>query len=140
MDKKILDLCEENLGKLEPSTLRHNLNLIHDYSLLGDSKTALAMEKNLLPKIKKVFGENSRENAEILSLMANDYEVLGNYRQSEQTLLKAIDINKKICGDESSPELVANLIALAKLTNAAPDSEITLILEKAAKNIPNDEL
>ena len=140
IDKSLFNLCEEVLGESDPVTLKREMYLIHDYSLLGDSKTALETEKNLLPKMKKTFGENSREVVDLLTLMANDYEILGNYGKSEETLLKSIAINKELHGDESSPELVANLVALNRLIKAKPDSDTMLALEKAAKNLPEDDL
>ena len=140
MDQKFADFCKETLGETNPNTLRYTINLIQDYSLLGDSKTALEMEKDLLPKIKKIFGARSSEVAEVFSLMANDYKILGNYRKSEEMLLKAIAINKELHGGKSSPELVANLVALVRLTNATPNSDAVIALDKAAKNLLDDDL
>lgn len=142
MDKAFVERCEEVLGKNDPVTLRHMINLIHDYSLMGDSKTALKMSTALLPKVEKAFGQNSAEVAVVLQLIANDCKTLGNYRKSDETLLKVIDINKALHGEESSPELVANLVALARLRKVSPNADPSLYaaLDKAAKNLPEDEL
>ena len=142
MDKKIVDLCKDTLGDNDPVTLRHTINLIHDYSLMGDSKTALTMAKKLFPKVEKTFGNDSIEALAVLSLIANDCKVLGNYKAAEETLLKAIAINKKIHGAESSPELLANLVALAELKKIASSADKQLLtdLDNAAKDLPAEIL
>lgn len=141
LDKKFVALCGKVLGEDDPVTLKHKINLIQDYSLMGDSKIALEMENELLPTMEKVFGKNSREVAELLSLMANDYKISGDYGRSEKTLLKSIKINRELHGEESSPELLAELVALIKLRKATPssDSELYEELEKAAKNFSEDK-
>ena len=134
--KSSVNLCRDNLGEDDPSTLKRTINLIRDYSLMGDAKTALAMEKNLLPKVEKAFGKDCKEVAELLSLMADDLKTLGDYRQSEEVLLKAIAIHKDLYGEENSPKLVANLITLINLRQDTPTSDAKLYdaLDKAAAN------
>lgn len=140
--KKNFNLCKDILGEDNPITLKHKLTLIEDYSLLGDSKTALAMEKNLLPKIKKMFGEKSVEQSQILKLMANDYRILGNYAKSEELLLKVIDMDKSLYGEENSPELLLDIIELISLKKSTQTNDPILYdeLEKAAKGISKEDL
>lgn len=135
-------VCKDILGESDPRTLKEMLKLIPYYSLLGDSKTALDMEKDAFPKIKKVFGEKSDEMAFLLKIMAKDYKVLGKYKESEESLLKAIAINKKLHGEENSPELLSNIVELIRLKKATPDSDAALFeaMEKAAKDLPEDDL
>ena len=142
MGQKFVDLCTDFFGESNSITLKYEMDLIQDYSLLGDSKVALEMEKKLLPKLEEAFGKKSREVATLLQIMANDYKVLGNYLESEKTLLKAIAINKELQGEESAPEILANIIALIELKGATPDSDASLYnaLEKAAKNLPESDL
>ena len=142
IDKQSFDICKKHIGESEPTTLKNALRLIKDYSLMGDSKTALEMEKNVFPKIKKIFGEKSSEIAEVLELIANDYKVLGNYAKSEEALLQALEINKKIYGEESSSKVLSNLIGLSNLRRVVLTKEDSLYkaIEKAAKNIPESDL
>ena len=140
--RKFATVCKNTLGESDPITLKNTIKLIQYYSFFGDSKTALDMEKDLFPKIKKVFGEKSKEFVEVLNLMAKDYKVLGKYKESEKTLLRAIEINKNLYGEKSSPELLYNLVSLIKLKRTTSKSNPALYdsLEKAAKNIPEDDL
>ena len=142
LDKMLADLCEENIGADDPVTLRHKINVAHDYSLFGDSKTALAMSLTLLPQVEKVFGTNSPEAADFLSFIANDYEILGNYRKSNETLLKAVAVNKALHGEKNSPKLLANLVALAKLRKVAPNADPALYaaMDNAASGLSEDDL
>ena len=142
LDRNLIKCCVEILGETNPVTLKHKINLIQDYSVLGDSKFALEMATDLLPEIEAAFGASSREVAAVLNLMAEDYKTLGNYRASEETLLKVIDVNRQLYGEESSPELVASLVALAKLKGTVPNSDTALYdaLDLAAKNLPKDDL
>ena len=142
IDRKVFNMCKDILGESDAITLKKHLKLIQDYSLLGDSNTALKMEKKLVSKVKKVFGENSFENAELLKLMANDYKVIGDYRKCEETLLQLIELNKKLHGEETSIELAENFIELIALRRSTKDndSETYAALEKATKNISDDDL
>ena len=142
IDKRYFSLSKDILGEHEPMILKNIINLVRDYSVLGDSKTALEMEENLLPKVKKTFGEKSVEMVELLEMMATDYKILGNYGKSEKSLLKAIEINKALYGDVSSPHLLANLINLINLRRIIlkTDDPLYIALEKAAKNISEDDL
>ena len=142
MDHKIVTLCREKLGEDDPATLKRTINLIRDYSLMGDSKTALAMELKIVMKVSESFGEKSNEVAELLSLMAYDCKTLGLYQYSEDLLLKAIAINRELHGEEHSPELLANLVALIDLRKVSPASDVKLYgaLEKAARGLSDDDL
>ena len=142
IDRKYVIMTRDILGEYEPITLKNTINLARDYSVLGDSKTALEVEENLLPKIKRTFGDKSVEMVELLEMMATDYKILGNYGKSEESLLKAIEINKALYGDESSPKLLANLVNLINLRKVIlkTDDPLYIALEKAAKNTSENDL
>ena len=142
IDRKYVIMTRDILGEYEPITLKNTINLARDYSVLGDSKTALEVEENLLPKIKRTFGDKSVEMVELLEMMATDYKILGNYGKSEESLLKAIEINKALYGDESSPKLLANLVNLINLRRVIlkTDDPLYIALEKAAKNTSENDL
>ena len=141
LDKIIIKILENALGEEAPVTLKHRINLIQDYSVLGDSKVALEMSKDLLPKVEAAFGFKSPEAAAVLNLMAYDYKTLGNYYASEETLFKLVALNKELHGEESSLALAESLFELIKLRQATPVSDPALYdaLKKAAKNLPNED-
>lgn len=142
LDRGFVEICRNHLGEEDPVTLKRKIELIQDYSVMGDSKVALEMSKDLLPKIEAAFGAKSLESATVLNLMAYDYKTLGNYRASEETLLKLIDLNSELHGEESSAALADNLVELIKLRKATPMSDPMLYdaLKKAAKNLPKEEM
>ena len=59
MDRKFAKLCKDVLGEESPVTLKRKIELIQDYSVLGDSKVALEMSKDLLSKVEAAFGAES---------------------------------------------------------------------------------
>ena len=144
LDRQFVHADKKFLGESSPNTLKDMKNLAQDYSLLGDSKTALEIEKKLLPKILKTFGEKSSEAAEIFELMAIDYKILGNYKKSRESILKALEINKKNFNVEKSSKLMSNIIELINLNKSVLGNEDSASLyrelDKTAKNISEEEL
>lgn len=114
VDKKVLGTCQEILGEMHPVTLNRAANLVRDYSILGDSKTALKLGRDLLPKVEEVFGESSDETVAVMRLMANDYKILFDYRKSEILLEKMLAINNELHG-ENSGESAINLAEIVLL-------------------------
>ena len=140
--KKNFNLCVDILGESHPITLRHKYMLMACYACMGDPKTAIEIAEEILPQVEQVFGEKSTETSAVLSVMVYNYSVLGNYGKAEEIVLRAIDIDKELYGEENSPKLlndILNLIYLKKVW-LEDDLELYTALEKAAKNIPEDEL
>ena len=142
LDRHNANLCADILGESDPITLKQQMRLANDYSDLGDSKTALEIGEALLPKVQNIFGEKSKETAEILEMLATDYKTLGNYGKSEESLLKAIEINKILYGEESSPKLLSNISDLIILRRSTlnSDAELYGALDRAAKNLSENDL
>ena len=140
--RKNLNLCQNILGESHPITLYHNIALITSYSSLGDSKIAIEMAEELLPKVKQVFGEKSDATSVVLKILSSNYEELGNYGKCEETLLQAIEIDKALYGEENSPDLLNDYVKLIylKKVSAEDDPKLYEALKKAAKNISESEL
>ena len=104
--RKVLNTCKEVLGEMNPVTLKRTMNLIQDYSILGDSTTAIKMAENLLLKVEKVFGKESDEAVTVIRLLANDYKILYDYQKSEELLKDALEINRKLHTEDSKEFLI----------------------------------
>ena len=121
VDKKIVKTCNDILGSSDPVTLKRTMNLIRDYSILGDSTTALKLGQDLLSKVEKVFGKKSDEAVSVMRLMANDYKILGDRYKCEELIMKAIEINEEKYKSETGEHSVEMLSSLVDLINLKDD-------------------
>ncbi len=82
------------------------------YYKRGENNNSLAAYSVAIENAIKYFGNDSRQEASLLSNQGVTFQVMGNYAGAEVVLRKSLEIRKKILGDEH-PEYAISLLNLS---------------------------
>ena len=81
--------------------LELEIRLAKAYSDIGDSQKSITISKNILSKVKKNFGEKSKETLTLIKILANNSKIMGKYNESKRYYQEAAKLSTEIYGSEA---------------------------------------